>query len=368
MLHQFLSDNRAELVDRCEAKVAARTSPDKGANFVGHGVPLFLEQLISRLRDDTELDMPHDPRTDSLIAQAAVLHGKELLEHGFTVNQLVHDYGDLCQAITELASERQAPIEVEEFHTLNLCLDNAIADSVTAFSQTRDSIESDRHSAELNERLGFLAHELRNSLHTASLALSVIKQRKVGIEGATGAILDRSLVEMRSLIDRSLTDVRITAGLFPRSRLFSLSDFITEIGLSASLEAGVRGCTLSVAPVDISLAVHADRELLLSALGNLLHNAFKFTHRGSEVALTARVKGDRILLEVADHCGGLPAGDTEKMFVKFSQAGADRSGIGLGLSIARRTVELNLGTLTARDVPGTGCVFTINLPKHLLPG
>jgi len=55
----------------------------------------------------------------------------QLLQHGFTVDQVVHDYGDLCQAITKLAVDRGAAIQVEEFRTLNRCLDNAIADAVT---------------------------------------------------------------------------------------------------------------------------------------------------------------------------------------------------------------------------------------------
>src|SRR5581483_6885833 len=60
-------------------------------------------------------------------------HGNELLLGGYTVDQVVHDYGDLCQAVTELALEENAAITTAEFRTLNRCLDNAIADAVTAF-------------------------------------------------------------------------------------------------------------------------------------------------------------------------------------------------------------------------------------------
>jgi signal transduction histidine kinase len=106
-----------------------------------------------------------------------------------------------------------------------------------------------------------------------------------------------------------------------------------------------------------------DRQLLLAAAGNLLQNAFKFTQPGTEVTLHAHASGDRILIDVEDGCGGLPAGDAERLFVAFEQRGDDRSGVGLGLSIARRSVEANRGTLTARDMPGRGCVFTIDLPN-----
>jgi signal transduction histidine kinase len=98
----------------------------------------------------------------------------------------------------------------------------------------------------------------------------------------------------------------------------------------------------------------------------LLQNAFKFTHSGSEVLLKVYAMAERILIEVEDKCGGLPPGNVETMFLPFAQSGADRSGLGLGLSISRRSVEANLGTLNVRDVPASGCVFTIDLPRHSL--
>ena len=69
----------------------------------------------------------------------ATLHGRELLDGGYTIDQVVHDYGDLCQAITDLAFERNWPIQVDEFRTLNRCLDNGIADAVTEFTAQRDA-------------------------------------------------------------------------------------------------------------------------------------------------------------------------------------------------------------------------------------
>ena len=145
----------------------------------------------------------------------AARHGHEPLRHGFTVDQVVHDYGDLCQAITDLAFEQDVPLAVNEFRMLNRCLDNAIADSVTEFSYRRDLVlEEGVHS--LNERLGFLAHELRNLIQTATLALTAIKAGNAGVAGATAAVLDRSLIGLRNLVDRSLADVRVTAGMPPR--------------------------------------------------------------------------------------------------------------------------------------------------------
>ena len=366
MLHEFLSANRAELIERCIAKVARRSAPKATGIELEHGIPLFVGQLIKTLEAEQAGRARGASPMSSEMGAAAAHHGRELLQHGFTVDQVVHDYGDLCQAITDLAAERRAPFEIGEFRTLNRCLDNAIADAVTEFSYQRDLLVEDKGAHAMNERLGFLAHELRNLLNTATLALNAMKAGNVGLAGATGAVLDRSLIGLRNLIDRSLSEVRVSAGMPPRHQLISLADFIAEINISASLEARARGCQFVVSTVDPKLAVAVDRHLLFSALGNLLQNAFKFTEQHTEVSLHVYAAGDRILLEVEDKCGGLPAGEAERMFVPFTQAGADKCGLGLGLSIARRSVEANDGVLSVRDLPGLGCVFTIDLPRHCL--
>ncbi len=377
MLHEFLTEHRLDLIARCRAKVALR-SPERARDLErAHGVPDFLDQLIRTLRVE-QSSHPMQSRkisgpaggvasSSSEIGETAALHGRELLNEGFSVEQVVHDYGDLCQSITDLAFEEQVQIDVDEFRTLNRCLDNAIATAVTAFSYQHDFDVSDRQLHALNERLGFFAHELRNLLGSATLALAVIKVGNVGVSGATGAVLDRSLVGIRNLIDRSLTEVRVTAGLPTPHRRFSLADFIAEVKASAMLEAKVRECKLTVSNVDPGLAVDADRDLLLSAVGNLLQNAFKFTKHQSEVRLHAYASTDRVHIDVEDKCGGLPAGDPETMFEPFSRTASDRSGLGLGLSISRRSVAANHGTLTVRDIPGTGCVFSIELPRRTIP-
>jgi signal transduction histidine kinase len=179
-------------------------------------------------------------------------------------------------------------------------------------------------------------------------------------------VLKRSLVGLENLISRTLSDVRNSAGLPIRHTIYSLAAFISDIRESAGLEAHARGCPFIVTEVDASLGFDADRDLLFSALTNLLQNAFKFTHSHTEVTLSAYGQADRILIDVGDNCGGLPAGDIDTMFKPFTQHGEDRSGLGLGLAIARQSVEADRGTLTVRDVPGTGCVFTISLPRFIV--
>lgn len=190
----------------------------------------------------------------------------------------------------------------------------------------------------------------------------------VGLNGATGAVLDRSLIGIRNLIDRSLAEVRMNAEPAPQRQLFSLAVFVSEMQVTAALDAKMRGCTLHTSFVDPRLAVDADRDLLFSALGNLLQNAFKFTRPGTQVTLNVRATDERILLEVEDCGPGLPPEQAEQMFLPWTQAGEDRSGLGLGLSIAKRGVEANAGTLRVSNKPdGSGALFTIDLPRHAVP-
>jgi len=375
VLHQFLTTNRDVLVERCRLKVAKRLAPRVTEGELTHGIPAFLDQLIKTLMVEQTSEPLRNRKVSgsagggpaaSEIGATAALHGRELSRQGFTVEQVVHDYGDLCQAITDLAFERGAPIGIDEFRTLNRCLDNGIADAVTEYAFQRNSLVENIGVKALNERLGFLAHELRNHLHVATLAVTAMKAGSVGATGATGAVLDRSLIGMRSLIDRSLADVRVAAGILPRRDLVSLADFIADVRISGSLESQARECIFTVGDIDADLALDDDREMLLSAVGNLLQNAFKFTRRNTEVVLSAYAAGDRIRIEVEDHCGGLPVG-TENLLLPFKQRGEDRSGLGLGLTICRRSVEANSGALGVRDIAGSGCVFTIELPRHTLP-
>ena len=371
-MHDFLTRNRDELIERCAAKVALRPLHAATPEQLKNGVPLFLDQLTQTLEAESKGRPAESLRisgasggnlsTLSEMGVTATANGKQLLDLGYTVDQVIHCYGDLCQAITDLAVERDAPFTVDEFRTLNRCLDNAIADAVTAFSAARDEMESRRAASENAEELGFLLHELRNSLHTASLALTALEVGQLPISGATGGVLRRSLVALTTLVAHALDKVRAAEHPELDKQAFSLAAFVADAAGAAALDARSRNCTFEVADVDPQLEVEGDRELLMGALVNLLQNAFKFTRPNSVVTLSAGAAGDgAVQVEVADHCGGLAPGVPEVMFKPFTRRHEDRSGLGLGLSIAQKNVEASGGSLTVRNLPGTGCVFTMRL-------
>src|SRR5580658_4761085 len=118
------------------------------------------------------------------------------------------------------------------------------------------------------------------------------------------------------------------------------------------MEASCRDLSLAVTTVEPDVSVLVDRQLLAAAVSNLLQNAFKFTRPRGHVALKASSTDARVLIEVEDECGGLPPGKIDELFRPFEQRGHDRTGLGLGLSISRKSVEANGGQIRVRDVPG----------------
>lgn len=353
MLYEFVAMHTDEIVNRTRERVRGRPWPSVSSREIEHGVPLFLTQLSETLR----LETTPTPFSADAIGATAARHGAELLAAGFSVAQVVHDYGDICQAITEIAVEQHAPITVEEFHTLNRCLDTAIAEAVTEHAR----LTTQRRSEEEVERLGQAAHELRDLLNGAMLAFHALKRGTVSINGSTGAVLGRSLTSLRVLIDRTLSEVRLAAGKQRRERL-SVTEFMDEIAASGILHSENRGIGFTVAPVDAALAVDADPQLLTSAVMNLLHNAFKNTPKGGAVALSAHAQDDRLLVEIQDECGGIPESKGDLFQAFGDRRGRDRSGLGLGLSIARQAVRAHGGDIHIRNMPGKGCVFAIDVP------
>lgn len=362
MLPEFLDAHRAALVDRVRARVASRRVLVASPLEIDDGVPLFVAQIADLLREEDrappERSVPTtDAQAGERVGEDADQRGDEMMRAGLTIAQVVEGYGDVCQAITDHASQLGFQITAAEYRTLNLVLDVATARAVTAYLRGRERSAS----RDSTERLGMLAHELRNSLSTAMLSFEALKRGAVGLESHTGALLGRSLLRLRDLVDRSLAEVRLAATLHSPRRVV-VAEFIEDVEVAAALEAQARGVELSAPPGERGLAIHVDRALLASAVGNLVQNAIKFTRPGGRVALGVRRTGTHVLIDVADACGGLPEGRVEQLFRPFESHGEDRTGLGLGLKISLQAVKANGGEIRVENHPGDGCVFTIELP------
>jgi len=355
MLYEFVQIHREEIISRCRAKVAIRSVPPASAEETDHGVPVFLDQLVAAL-------FTGGPRLSAEISRSAALHGQDLLRQGFTVSQVVHDYGDVCQSITDLAMEMNAPVSTNDFRTLNRCLDDAIAGAVTEFGRGRNQSTLDGEAARGSERLGFMAHELRNLMNMAIIAFDVLKTGNVGVEGSTGKVLHRSILGARDLIGRSLAEVRLTQGIENMERL-QVSGVIDELAPGAALEAEARGVTLAIMPVEAGVVVKADRQVLGAVVRNLLQNALKFTRPQTTVTLRVSASDERVLIEVEDACGGLAVERPEDPSRPFDRRSANRTGKELGLAFSRWGAQAHNGRLSTRNVPEHGCVFIVDLPR-----
>jgi signal transduction histidine kinase len=346
------------LVRDCQAKVAARLKP-VGASLLEQGIPLFLDQLVSALQrehggpaaappgragNDPEYDAPPDLRI------AATQHGHDMLARGYSVDAVVHSYGDLCEAISELAVQHGIFMDANEFRVLNRCLDSAIAHAVTEFSYQRDFLTASTLASREHERLDELGGELRNLLGTATLAVSALKARDLPLGGATGTILERTLNSVGEAVDRLLHGAGASTPDAEMLNVFCLRDVLEQVVASATPAAAVSGRSIVLAGADAELAVKGSRDSLRAVLGGLLQTAFHLSPSDSEIRLRAQAVAERVLIEISCACGTLPAPEHDP-----------------GLAIARELLRAEQGDLLIRDDHGHGCTLTISLPRLAMP-
>jgi len=193
LLYDFIAGHREQIIAHCGEKASGRSDSPPVPEAIEQGVPVLLDQLVNVLRAGLE------PGPE--IAKTALLHGRDLLRAGFSVSEVVHTYGDVCQSITELAVELNATISAEDFRLLNKCLDDAIASAVTEFGRKQGQSSSDGKAAHAPERF-----ELRDLSKAALVAFEAIRSGQVGIAGSTGAVLQRNLIGIFALAELSLAE------------------------------------------------------------------------------------------------------------------------------------------------------------------
>jgi signal transduction histidine kinase len=286
------------------------------------------------------------------------------LQLGFAVSEIVRTYSHIYRAITESARQLGYDITAEEFRQLNISLDLAISDVVNDFERVHSAAMTDRSDQDARqeaERLGFLVHELRNSLQAATLAFEMMETGILEPTGSTGAILKRSLLRLGELIDTALTGVRLKIEPELHLERISPTDVINEVGVTAGYLARNRDQTIRIQPV-AHADILVDRALLVSAISNLVQNALKFSRPGGTIFVRTRLDDGSVVIEVEDECGGLDQNDREYLFLAGTQTSSDRTGLGLGLTIARQAIERNNGTITVTNLPGKGCIFVVSIP------
>jgi signal transduction histidine kinase len=144
----------------------------------------------------------------------------------------------------------------------------------------------------------------------------------------------------------------------------AVSEVVEEVVGEAAVDAQAGGFGLAVGPAPRGVYVDADPPVLVAAVAKLLHNAFKHSSSHGHVSLTTTATADHVLIEVEDECGGLPPGEAEELVRPLDEERIDRPHPGSGLAASRRCVEAMGGLIRVRDLPGKGCVFTVDLPRQ----
>ena len=351
-LHAFISGHRAELFSRCIRKLKEE-SPSRSVDELADNLSSFVDEVIRALRHDAGLcdtsPLPSGSATASGIGERRQLNG-------YPITQVARTFSVVCDSVGALGDLYQEIFTSREYRVFNLCLDAGIASAIDRYF---DCAQSKQRSAAA-EKIGFLAHELRNRAMSCRLAYTILKRGDVGIDSKTGDVLGRNLIRLEELLNLSLVAAQVDARMPPEFRTIHLAALFRELAAGVFPERGIA----VVVDVDESLAIEADERIVVSAIVNLLQNAIKFTRDCGRVVLRARPNGDRVVMEVEDECGGLPPGRAEDLFVPFVQVGTDPRGVGLGLPITRDAVRAHGGEVGVRDLPGKGCVFTVCLPRE----
>jgi len=349
-----MAQNRAELLAHSVQRMK-KTTPERSDAELSEDLKVVIDEITRALQRDAGLKVSSPLPGHS---ESASRHGSRRQLKGDPINIVALDFGSISEALGEVGGKQGLSFSAAEYQVFNQCLDAAVS---AAIEQFFDQAQEQQEYV-TNERMGFLAHELRNSLSSAKMSFELLKSGRVALNGRVGDIHNRSLDRLESLVNhlvnQTLLVAELRAGKIERKRLM-VADFLRSTVETTVAERGIR---IDVA-VDEGLELDADERLLASAIGNLLQNAFKFTSENGTITVRARQEGDFVVIEVEDECGGLPPGNHEELFTSFVQRGTKRRGIGLGLAITREAIQAHGGTVTVRDLPGRGCIFSIRLRR-----
>jgi signal transduction histidine kinase len=352
MLHDTLASRRDEILARWKESVSGRIAPESmpALELLDH-FPIFLNQVIESLRAQAECDDPP-------CAKTAANHGEQRLRLGFSLDAVVREYEALREVIEDTAADARVPISSAEARRLSRSITDGIAAAVSEYARQRDAEIRRQH----NEHIGFITHELRNPLGTASLAVDMlINEGHLPTALQPTRALMRALEQMKSLIDHALRDARMTSGVELQPVHTTLGSLLEEAELMVGTDAKVFGVTLHL-QVERDGDLYVDIRLVRSALSNLVQNAIKYSNRGGVVEMRGKVDDTHARIEIEDCCGGLEVGEIERAFTPFVRLDDEKPGFGLGLAIAKQAIGAHGGTISVQNLPGKGCIFAVELP------
>jgi signal transduction histidine kinase len=348
-LHEFIEREQRGIL-RCAVSKLKELWPNRTEADLEVGLAPVLDEIKRALQREAGLPVA-SPLPGS--SECAARIGEQRLLLGFSIADVPRAIGALSDATGALGKKARLSFDAADYQMFNLCIDTSIASAIDRYWHESQAFREHETTA----RIGTIAHELRNALASACMAFAMLRTGQMGIASRTGDVLERSLGRMRALVERTLLAVRLETRAAEHNVRIDVVRLVHEIVAETVLERGV-----SIRADVVAGAVWICNErVLASAISNLLQNAVKFTRDGGQVEVRGTVSPAGLDIEIEDECGGLPPGVERDMFEQFTQHSHDRRGLGLGLAITKEAVEACGGTISVRDLPGKGCVFTIQL-------
>jgi signal transduction histidine kinase len=354
-LSGLLADRRVDILERWTQRIG-REHVDKelSRGELWDDLPHFFDEMLAALRSEEGSSAEAAASNGST---ASVAHGTQRLRVGFDLAEVIREYEILTECILDEVEAVGGSISTRAFRRVQALLNAGRAQAVAAYIDRRDA----EMMGATSHHVAFIAHELRSPLMTASLAVTALRKTERPEDQWALGMLTRNLNALRELIDQVLTADRLAGQLPLRRESFDLRGLLEQVIAEAQLAA--QQCHVEIAlQAPEALPFNGDQRLLRSAMGNVLGNAVKFTHEGSAISVRARRHDRGLTVEVEDRCGGLPQGNTTELFEPFVQRGENRTGFGLGLAIVKQALEAHGGRVSVRNLPGKGCVFSLELP------
>jgi signal transduction histidine kinase len=276
---------------------------------------------------------------------------------------MIREYGTLREVIYQLIADEAEQVSLQDLGELSNLLLGGICDAAERFAADREG----RAKQKSAEQVGFVAHELRNPLASAQMALMLMRrQDEIAPDSRLARLVERSLTRIGELVGDSMMGARLEGSEILQNEKIDLGELLTDLVGESDSDVEAKHLAIDVAGA-AGVTIENDRKVLSSAFSNLIRNAVKFTREGRAVQVRVNRHDRDITVEVEDECGGIPSTKLETIFDPFIQIGADRSGYGLGLAIAKQAVEACGGSLGVRNLPGKGCVFSVGLPANVPP-
>jgi signal transduction histidine kinase len=354
-LSSLLADRRVEILERWTQRIRwEHADKELSRGELWDRLPHFFDDVLEALR------APAGVKDNDAVAGAdtpSVEHGTQRLRVGFDLSEVIREYEILTECILDEVNAVEGAISIEQLRRVLRLVNAGRVDAVSAYVEHRGEDVAQAHS----QHVSFVAHELRGPLMTALMAVQQLRRNVPQENEWALGMLSRSLATLRDLINKVLTTERLDGRVQLTRETLDLGVLLDQVVTENRLSAEQRQVKLIV-KAPRALPFSGDRRLLRSAFENVLSNAIKFTQEGSTVTVSGQRQKGAILIEVEDACGGLPDGDTAALFKPFVQRGQDRTGFGLGLAIVKQAIELHGGRAAVNDLPGKGCVFSLELP------